>query len=155
METNGQEISGLWSRPVRGVHPWYGGSPTNWALEYKGEVSYCSFSECPTPGVELKVFPLSCGICVWRMCVLVGAMSGQISTPDIYLTSNLSFGDRQGLLLNLELNDSARLAGQRAPGSSCLHLPSAGVMDKNHGLKLHVSSVLSPQQKEELDILKV
>lgn len=93
---------------------------------------------------------------LWDLCVEdVCASGGQISTPDIYLTFHLSFGDQQGLLLNLELNDSARLAGQRAPGSSCFHLPSAGVMDKNHGLKLHVSSVLSPQQKEELDILKV
>lgn len=150
METNGQEISGLWSRPVRGVHPWYAGSPTKWTLGYKGEVSCCSFSKCPPPGAELQW-----DLCVEDVCACGGQMSGQMSTPDMCLPFHLSFGDRQGLLLNLELTDSARLTGQRAPGSSCFHLPSAGIMGKNRVLKLHVSSMLSLQQKEELDILKV
>lgn len=110
METNEQEISGLWS--VRGVHPWYGDSHTNWTLGYKGEVSCFSFSKCPPPGAGLQCSLLSYDLCVEDVCPWGSQISGQMLTPDMCLTFHLSFGNRFSLLLNPERTDSARLAGQ-------------------------------------------
>ena len=55
---------------------------------------------------------------IWRLAV----------NPDVFHdNSSLFLFLRQGLSLNLNLNDVARLAGYRAPGIHCLHLFSVGI----------------------------
>lgn len=70
-------------------------------------------------------------VCSGHACLCMHVWRPDINIS-VFLSCPLPYFLRQSFSLNLELNISARLAGQKPPGSCCLHPSNAGVTGMYH-----------------------
>lgn len=61
-------------------------------------------------------------------CVFVN-VKARGSIPGVFLNHPLPYFSREGLSLNPEFTSSARLVGQKCPGSFCFQLPRVRIAD--------------------------